>query len=78
MKRNDLAEVKSMDVKALAGRVKKLKEEVLELVIDKNMSKMADLKSIDKKRKEIAQILTVMRQKELLGQLEAEAEKGSK
>ena len=70
MKRNDLNEAKLLDVKALQGRVSKLKQEVSDLVIDKNMNKMADKTSIRKKKIEIAQLMTILRQKQVLAMLE--------
>ncbi len=70
MKRNDLNEAKLLDVKALQGRVSKLKQEVSDSVIDKNMNKMADKTSIRKKKIEIAQLMTILRQKQVLAMLE--------
>ena len=71
MKRNDFNEVKRLDTKALLEKVRVLRGELVDLVIDKNMSKLPDLKAVSKKKKEIAQILTVVRQKELLEQFES-------
>ena len=70
MKKNQLNETKQLDKVLLLELVKKTKVEISDLVLDKNMSKLKDLKSISKKKKDLAQILTVMRQKELLEQLE--------
>ncbi len=70
MKRNDLAQLKNLDEKTLLGRVKKNKVEVADLIMDKKMNKMKDLKSISKKRREIAVMLTIVRQKEMLMGLE--------
>ena len=77
MKKNELAEVKKLEIKALLERVKKVRLEVAELVMDKNMNKLKDLKAIRKRRKDVAQILTVIAQKELLEQLQ-EVKKGEK
>lgn len=71
MKRNDLQELKTLTSKVLIEKVKTLKGELADLVIDKNMSKLKDLKVLGKKRKDIAQILTVLRQKELVEELES-------
>ncbi|MBI2334841.1 hypothetical protein HYU96_03480 [Candidatus Daviesbacteria bacterium] len=49
---------------------KVLKQEIANLVLDKNMKKLKDLKMIFKKRKELARALTYVRQKELLAELE--------
>ncbi len=75
MKKNDLIEIKKMEITALLARVKKEKKELVDLLMDKNMNKLKDLKSLYKKRKNIAQILTVARQKELLKDLEGGQEK---
>lgn len=66
MKRNDFIEMKSLDEKALTQKAKSLKGEIAELVLDKNMNKLKDLKVIFKKRKDRAQILTILRQKQIL------------
>lgn len=74
MKRNDFQEIKGLSIKAITEKIKAAKKEIADLVIDKNMSKLKDLKSISKKRKDVAQMMTVLRQKELLEQL-GESEK---
>jgi ribosomal protein L29 len=70
MKRNDFNEIKRLDTKALLEKARVLRGELSDLILDKNMSKLADLKAISKKRKDIAQILTVVKQKQLLEQFE--------
>ncbi len=64
-----------MDVQALREKAKKIKEEIAGLLIDKNMSKMPNLKLIKSKRNELAKTLTVLKQKQLMAQLEAEVKK---
>ncbi len=76
MKKNDFVQIKGLDIKELRGKVKVIKDELANLTIDKNMKKTKDLKIISKKRKDLAQILTVIRQKELLGELESKVEEG--
>ena len=44
----------------------------------KNRNVLKDLKSISKKKKDISQVLTVIKQKQLLAQLEPKIEKGDK
>ncbi|EKD91516.1 MAG: hypothetical protein ACD_30C00002G0013 [uncultured bacterium] len=78
MKRNQLNETKQLDKTALLELVKKTRNEIADLVLDKNMSKLKDLKSISKKRKDLAQMLTVLRQKELLEVLEQKVSKDEK
>ncbi|MBI2600242.1 50S ribosomal protein L29 [Candidatus Daviesbacteria bacterium] len=70
MKKNDLIQIKGSDTKELRLKLRTLKGEVADLVLDKNMKKLKDLKKIGKKKKDLAQILTVLRQKELLQELE--------
>lgn len=70
MKRNEFIDIKNLDQKALLAKVLQLKDEIADLVLDKNLSKLKDLKSISKKKKDLAQILTVVKQKQLLEKLE--------
>lgn len=64
MKKVKVTETKSLDIRTL-------RKELADLTMDKNMKKLKDVKIISKKKKEVAQLLTAMRQKELLAQLEA-------
>lgn len=70
MKKTEFAEIKKMDTKALSGKIKKIKEEISDLIIDKNMNKMTNLKSIKTKRNELAKTLTVLKQIQLMESLE--------
>lgn len=79
MKKNDFIRIKSLDLKELITKAKVLKKEMADLFLDKEMKKLKDLKFISKKKKDLAQILTVLRQKELLGKLESKvSERGAK
>lgn len=64
-------EVKTLDITALVQKAKVLKVEIGDLVLDKNMNKLKDLKSISKKKKELARVLTVLGQKEMIRKLES-------
>lgn len=75
MKKSEFMQIKTLGIKELADKAKVLKKEIAELGFDKNMKKLKDLKSISKKRKERAQILTVIKQKALLQDLESKTEK---
>lgn len=75
MKKNDFAQVKGLDMKELQEKVKNVKKEIANLSLDKNMKKLKDLKQVSKKKKDLAQILTVIKQKELLGELELKINK---
>ncbi len=71
MKKNDFASLKGSDNKELILKVKALRQELADLVLDKNMKKMKDQRVIFKKRKDLAQVLTVLRQKQILQGLES-------
>lgn len=71
MKKNDLIKTKGLDLKELREKIKTLKMEIANLVLDKNMKKMKDLKAIFKRRKDLAQIFSVIKEKELLQELES-------
>lgn len=75
MKKNDLQEIKRLDEKALIAKAVLLKQEVSSLVLDKNTNVLKDARKIFKVRKDLAQVLTVLRQKQLLSELREE-EKG--
>lgn len=75
MKKQEFIQIKGLDIKELGVKVKALREEMANLELDKNMKKLKNLKEISKKKKELAQILTVIRQKQLLVQLESKKEK---
>ena len=75
MKKNELTQIKGLDFKELNLKVKTLKDEIANLILEKNMKKLKDLKKVAKKKKDLAQILTVVRQKELLAKLEVKEEK---
>ena len=71
MKRNDFVQIKLLEETALLGKAKELREEITGLVMDKNMNKLKDLKTIYKKKHDLAQILTVLRQKQMIRGLES-------
>ncbi len=73
MKKNEFVIIKGLSIKELKQKAKIFKKEIADLNMDKNMKKLKDLKSIDKKRKDLAQVLTVLNQKELLAKLEPKA-----
>lgn len=70
MKKNQFNEFKSYDIKALKEAVKKAKAELADLILDKNMNKLSDLRVVSKKKKDIAQMSTILRQKQLVEELE--------
>lgn len=74
MKKAELTEVKNLNKDELIKKVATLKGQLNDLVMDKNMNKLKDVKSVFKTRKELAVVLTVLRQKQLLEQLESSEE----
>lgn len=74
MKKNEFAEIKGLDLGQLKLKVKSFREELATLSLDKNMKKLKDLKILAKKKKGLAQVLTVIRQKELMVELESRVE----
>ncbi len=71
MKKNTLNEIKNMDIKAIVQKLKEAKKELVDLLLDKNMGKLKDLKAVYKKRKDVARMLTVLQQKQSLEELES-------
>lgn len=71
MRKNDFHETKNLNIKALIEKVRISKVELSDLIMDKNIGKLKDLRSVSKKRRDIAQLQTVLRQKQLLEQLES-------
>lgn len=78
MRRNDLLKIKQLDQKELIDKVRNLQSDIADLIVDKNMGKLKDVRTVYKKRKNLAQVLTVLRQKQLLQELEARVEKSNK
>lgn len=66
--------MKNLGIKELAEKIRGLKKDIANLVMEKNMKKLKDLKMIYKKRKETAQILTLIKNKQLLAKLEEKKE----
>lgn len=74
MKKNELTQIKGLTLKDLTGKIIDLKKEIADLLMDKNMKKLKDLKAIAKKRKDLAQVLTILNAKQLLEKLEPKVE----
>lgn len=70
MKKSDLAEIKKTDKKSLEGQANKVRREIVDLVLDKSMGKMTNLRAIKNKKRDLAQIMTVLTQKQSLEVLE--------
>ncbi len=78
MKRNELTQIKGLDLKELREKVKLIKKEIADITLDKNMKKLKDLKAVSKRRKDLAQVLTVLQQKTILAELEPKVEEKKK
>lgn len=78
MKKQELVVIKGLDIKELTEKAKALKKEIAGAVLDKNMNKVKDLKAVSKKRKDLAQVLTVLQQKTILAELEPKVEEKKK
>ncbi|QQG43645.1 MAG: hypothetical protein HYW45_01345 [Candidatus Daviesbacteria bacterium] len=83
MKRDLVEQIKNLDNKELVQRIKTARAEIQDLILDKNMNKLTDRKAVFKKRKELALLQTVLRQKQFLEELETknevnESKKGGK
>lgn len=70
MKKNDLIEIKKIDIKSLKDKIKKARSEVSDLYMDKNTGKLTNLRVLKNKRRDLAQLLTVLNQKVALQKLE--------
>ena len=78
MKKSNLQDIKILSLKVLSDKVKQAQKDVADLILDKNTKKLKDVKVIFKKRKEIAKIMTIIKQKQLVGELEIEKEVSKK
>lgn len=74
MKKNGLNQLKGLPTGELAEKAKSLKKEIADAIFDKNMKKLKDTKIVFKKRKVLAKVLTILRQKQLIEELESKVE----
>lgn len=72
MKKSQLTDIKKMDAKAVLERVKQVKLELQRLELDKSLGKLTDIRTIGKKRKDVARMLTVLNQKLMLAEMEGQ------
>jgi len=70
MKKTELTETKTISAEELIKKVTLLKGELADLILEKQMGKLKNKKSVFKKRKDLSQIMTILRQKQLLSELE--------
>jgi len=74
MKKTEFAEIKKMEIISLSGKIKSAQKEILGFILDKSTNKVTNLKMIKSKRKDLAQMITVLRQKQMLKELEKKDE----
>lgn len=67
MKKSEFVKTRDQSLSQLKATLEKLKEEAVELKLNSHFAKLKDVHLPRKKRKEIAQIKTIIREKELLG-----------
>lgn len=75
MKKNDLLEIKNMNIADLTKKVKSMAKEVADLSLEKNMHKLKNFKSLTGVRRSLAQVLTVLNQKIALEDAKGVAQK---
>lgn len=72
MKRAELAEIKNLGVKVILAKATDIKGNLIKLQLAKDVK---NPKEKAQKRRDLAQLLTILRQKELVEQLKQEATK---
>lgn len=70
MKKNDLVDYKKQDIKALVSSIAKTKTEILDLIMDQKTGKLTNLRLMKNKKRDVAQMKTILKQKELLKVIE--------
>lgn len=63
MKKTELKEIKSKNLTDLKNKTQQLRTELVQIMIEKSLGKLKDVHKFRSKRKEIAQILTFLTQK---------------
>ena len=76
MKKTELKEIKNMEIKKLANRLKNAKVDLARLFMARAEGSKGskDVKGVHKKRKDIAQMMTILRQREMLREIESRKE----
>lgn len=70
MKKNNLLEIRKLNIAEIKEKQKQLKSEILTLSLDQSVNKLANIKEVKNKRRDLAQILTILGQKQTLARLE--------
>lgn len=69
MKKTQLNEIKSLDSKTIWARVTDIRKELVKLQLEREVK---DIKNRAKKRRDLAQLLTILNQKKLIESLQKE------
>lgn len=69
MKKTQLNEIKSLDSKTIWARVTDIRKELVKLQLEREVK---DIKNSLKKRRDLAQLLTILNQKKLIESLQKE------
>lgn len=73
MKKKDLSELRNKDVGELKKKSEKLRLEIVKAKADLTASKEKNLKKVKNLRRDLAQILTLIREKQILEEVERES-----
>ncbi|MEX2028700.1 MAG: 50S ribosomal protein L29 [Candidatus Curtissbacteria bacterium] len=70
MKKKDLEQLKSQDIKTLKKKVDDLKKEAANFKIEISLGKVKNVHSISQKKKDIAKIMTILNIKSKIAKIE--------
>lgn len=65
MKKREIKELRSKNLKELTQSLKNLKSELAKIIIERNARRLKNTALVRGKKKDVARILTVIREKEL-------------
>lgn len=66
MKKKDIQQIRNKDIKELAAEIAQEKKNLFSLHLDFVQNKLKNVKSLSNKRKDIARMSSILREKELL------------
>jgi len=69
MKKNDKKEIFGKDLKTLKTLANEARKQLFEMKIDHSQNKLKNTTQISEKRHELARLLTVIKEKELAGEI---------
>jgi large subunit ribosomal protein L29 len=74
MKKQQLNEIKNKSIKDLKTLVNSLKKEIANLNMDLKLGKLKNVRAISAKRKDVAQVLTIVNQNAAMEKIKKEKE----